>query len=113
MLVSARCDIDKMVVLVEFHQGSKPVKCVWAYAMCGLYRYLQLVIIHVEHEILLPLIVHVIGVPQCIELRDHGFKWLDVREGRSFRHIPCDKSDQDKKLAEVKFVSLILCFPAI
>jgi hypothetical protein len=42
------------------------VKCVQGYVRCGLYGYLQLVIICVEDGIF-PLLVHVTGVPQRTE----------------------------------------------
>jgi hypothetical protein len=108
MLINTCGDIDEMVVCAEFHQGSKPVECVRGYARRGLYRYLQLVIIHVEDDIWLPLLVHVTGVPQRIKLHGQRFKWLGVQEGRTFWHLPCDEGDQDKKPTEVEFVSMIL-----
>jgi hypothetical protein len=113
MLISACVDIDQMAVCIEFHQGSKPVKCVQSDVRHGLYGYLQLIVVRVEYDIRLPFLVHVAGVPQCIELCGQRFKWPSVQEGHTFRHLPCDESDQDKKPVEVEFVSLILRFPTI
>ena len=69
VLISARCDIGEVVVCAKFYQRSKHVKCVWGEARCRLDCILQLVVIGVEDDIGLPLLVHVIGVPQCTELR--------------------------------------------
>jgi hypothetical protein len=63
MLIIACCDIDEMMVYVEFHQGPKPMESVWGYMRHILDGYLQLVVISVEDNILLPLLVHVIRVP--------------------------------------------------
>jgi hypothetical protein len=93
MLIDMRCDIDKMAVCVEFHQGSKLVECVQGYMRLRMDSGLQLGVISVEDEILFPLLVHVIGVPQCIELRSQWFKGLNVWEGRTFQHLPCNEHD--------------------
>ena len=85
-----------MVVCIEFHQGSKPVECVRGYTRLGLDSGLQLGVISVEDGILLPLLVHVTGVPQRTKPRGQWFKGIDVREGRTFRHIPGNERDQDQ-----------------
>jgi hypothetical protein len=74
VLISACCDINEVAVCAELHQGSKPVECVWGDARCRLDGILQLVVIGVEDDIGLPLLVHVIGVPQGTELRSQWFK---------------------------------------
>jgi hypothetical protein len=65
-----RCDIGEVTVCAEFHQRSKPMKCVRCDAQCRLDCILQLIVIRVEDGIGLPLLVHVDGVPQRTEL--HG-----------------------------------------
>jgi hypothetical protein len=64
MLISVHCNIGEVVVHVEFHQGSKPVKCVRGVSWCRLDCDLQLVVIGMEDGIGLPLLVHIAGVPQ-------------------------------------------------
>jgi hypothetical protein len=100
MLINAHYDIDEMAVCIEFHQGSKPVECVQGYTRLRMDSGLQLGVISVEYGILLPLLVHVVGllvhvvgVPQCTKLRSQWFKGLDVQEGRTFQHLPCDERD--------------------
>jgi hypothetical protein len=69
VLIRARCDIGEVTVYAEFHQRSKPMKCVGCDAWCRLDCILQLIVISVEDDIGLPLLVHVAGVPQRTELR--------------------------------------------
>jgi hypothetical protein len=59
MLISVRYNIGEVAVRVEFHQGSKPVKCVQGDVRCRLDCDLQLVVIGMEDDIRMPLIVHV------------------------------------------------------
>jgi hypothetical protein len=70
VVINARCDIGEVAVCAEFYQRYKPMKCVWGEARCRLDFILQLVVIGVEDGIGLPLLVHVVGVPQRTEL--HG-----------------------------------------
>jgi hypothetical protein len=113
MLISMHCDIDEMAVCAEFHQGPEPVESIWGYGRFRLDSSLQLVVIGVDDGILLPLLVHVTGVPQCTELCSQRFNGLDVREGCTFRHLPCNKSNQDEKPVEVELISLVMRFPAV
>jgi hypothetical protein len=58
----------------------------------------------------LPLFVNITQIPKCGELRGKWLKWLDVREGHTFRHLPGNKGDEDQELAKVKLIALILRF---
>jgi hypothetical protein len=69
------------------------MECVRGYVRFKMASGLQLVVIGVEDNILFPLLVHVTGVPQRTELHDQWFKGFDVREGHTFRHLPCDEND--------------------
>jgi hypothetical protein len=64
VLINTLCDIGEVVVHAKFYQSSKPMNCVWGEAWSRLYCILQLVLIYVEDDIGLPLLVHVVGVPQ-------------------------------------------------
>jgi hypothetical protein len=70
ILINARCDVDEVVVRDEFHQWPKSVKCVQGDTRHILDCDIQLVVIILEDGIGLPLLVHVTGIPQRIEL--HG-----------------------------------------
>jgi hypothetical protein len=67
----------------------------------------------VEDSVRLPLLHHIARVPQGGEPRGQWFRWLDFWEGRSFRHLPSNKGNEDQQLAEVKLVALFLCFMKI
>jgi hypothetical protein len=102
------CDVYKVFVCVELHQGSKPIEGVWSDAHCRLDCDLQLIVVGVEDGIGFPLLVHITRVPQGTELRSQRFKWIDVWEGRTFWHLPCNESYQYEKPAEVEIMSLVL-----
>jgi hypothetical protein len=51
MLINVCCDIDEMVVHIEFHQGSKPVESVRGYTRLILDSGLQLVVRGVKDDI--------------------------------------------------------------
>jgi hypothetical protein len=91
ILINACCDIDEMVVLSKFHQWPKPLECVRGYTRLILESGLYLGVISVEDDISLPLFFHVAGVPQHTKIHGQWFKGLDVREGRTFWHIPSDE----------------------
>ena len=93
MLICACCDVGEVTICVEFHQRSKPMKRVGCNAWCILNDIPQLNVVCMEDGIGLPLFVHVVGVPQRTELCGQWFKGLDVREGRTFQHLPCDEHD--------------------
>jgi hypothetical protein len=54
------------------------MKCVWGVVRCGLDCILQLVVIGMEDGIGIPLLVHVVGVPQRTELRGQWFEGFDL-----------------------------------
>jgi hypothetical protein len=66
-----------------------------------------------KHSVLLPLLRHVIGVPQGREPSGQRLRWFDLQEGGSFRHFPSDKLNQHYQPAKVELVSLILSFTTI
>jgi hypothetical protein len=84
VLINACCDIGEVAVHIEFCQRSKPMKCVLGEERCRLDCILQLVVIGMEDNIGLPLLVHVAGVPQRIELHGQCFKGFDLRKSGTF-----------------------------
>jgi hypothetical protein len=74
---------------------------------------LQLLIIRMEHNIGLPLLQHIVGVPQGRKPSGQRLRWIYLRKGVSFRHFPSDKCDQNDQPAEVEFVSQILSFATV
>jgi hypothetical protein len=79
----------------------------------GLDGLFQLVVISMEDDIGFPLLVHIIRVPQGTKLHGQRFEGLNVGEGRTFWHFPCNECDQYEKPAKVELIPLVLCFPAI
>jgi hypothetical protein len=66
-----------------------------------------------EHNVGLPLLCHVIGVPQGRKPSGQRLRWFDLQKGGSFRHLKSDKCDQNDQPTEVEFVSQILSFTTI
>jgi hypothetical protein len=78
VLISVHCDIGEVAVHAKFYQRSKPMKCVLGEVWCRQDCILQLVVISMEDDIGLPLLVHVAGVPQRIELQDQWFEGFNL-----------------------------------
>jgi hypothetical protein len=74
---------------------------------------LLLEVIRVKNNIRLPLFSHITRVLEHGELHKKHFEWLDVQEGFNFWHFPRNKHNEDKELAKMEFIALILCFVAI
>ena len=53
----------------------------------------QLVVVSMEDNIGLPLLVHIIRVPQGTKLHGQRFEGIDVGEGHTFQHFPCNECD--------------------
>jgi hypothetical protein len=60
------------------------MKCVWGEARCRLDCILQLVVIGVEDDIGLPLLLHVVGVPQRTEFHGQWFEGFDLQKSGTF-----------------------------
>jgi hypothetical protein len=67
------CDVGKVTICTEFHQRSKPMKCVGCDARCRLNGIIQLSVVSMEYSIGLPLVFHVARVPQRAELHGQWF----------------------------------------
>jgi hypothetical protein len=58
----------------------------------------------------MPLLHHVAQIPEGSEPHGQCFERLDFREGFFLRHLPSDEGKENQQLAEVKLISLVLCF---
>jgi hypothetical protein len=67
----------------------------------------------VEYHVRLPLFSHIARVPEHGELHSEWLEWLNVWEGRTFRHLPSSKCYEDQQLAEMELIALILSFATI
>jgi hypothetical protein len=67
----------------------------------------------VKKKVRLPLFAHITRVPERGELRSKGLEWLDIWEGRTFRHFPTNKHDEDQESAKMEFIALIMCFMVV
>jgi hypothetical protein len=56
----------------------------------GLDGLFQLVVVSMEDDIGLPLLVHIIRVPQGTKLCIQRFEGIDVGESHTFWHFPCN-----------------------
>jgi hypothetical protein len=74
---------------------------------------LQLKVICMKNSVRLPLFVHITQLIECGELRSKRLKGFNIQEGRTFRHLPGNKVNEDQEPAKVKLVSLILCFTTV
>ena len=61
-----------------------------------------------EDDIGLPLFVHVVGVPQCTELRGQGFDGFDLQKHGSLGQFPRDEGDEYEQSAKVELIPLVL-----
>jgi hypothetical protein len=66
-----------------------------------------------KNSVQLPLFVHITRVPQGSELRNKCLEGFNVREGRTFRHLPDNKGDKDQKPTEVELIAMILHFTTV
>jgi hypothetical protein len=113
MLVCTRSDINEVSICVELHERSELVQGVRRHARDNPDIPLQLEIVRVEYCVRLPLFSHIARVLECGELCSERFEWFNVREGRTFRHLPSSKRYEDQELAKVELIALILSFAAI
>jgi hypothetical protein len=61
-----------------------------------------------EHGIDLPLLCHVIGIPQGGKTSGQWFQRFDLWESGSFRHFPSDKCNQNDQPAIMEVVPQVL-----
>jgi hypothetical protein len=104
VLICVCCDVGEITICTEFHQRLKPMKGVRCNAWCRLNGIPQMSVVCMEDDIRLPLFVHVVGVPQCTELRGQGFDGFDLQKHGSLGKFPCDEG----QLAKVELIPLVL-----
>jgi hypothetical protein len=75
---------------------------------CRLNCILQLVELGVEDNIGLPLLVHVVGLPQHTKLCGQCFERFDLRKSGSLWQFPSDESDEYEKPTKVELIPLVL-----
>jgi hypothetical protein len=86
------------------------VEGIWGHSRLELDGLLQLVVISMEDDVVFPLLVHIIRVPQGTQLHGQRFEGIDVRQGHTIWHFPCNECDYYEKLAKVELMPLVLCF---
>jgi hypothetical protein len=61
-----------------------------------------------EDGIGLPLLVHVVGVPQRTELHSQWFEGFDLWKSGSLGQFPSDERDEYEQPSKVEFIPLVL-----
>jgi hypothetical protein len=61
----------------------------------------------------MPLFSHIARVQEHGELHSKWLKWLNIQEGRNFRHLPSSKRYEDQHPAKMELIALMLSFMEI